>query len=181
MDIGCCESSLVVELQKLGFNVYGIDLRNCNRFKNFYRQDARKLSFPDNSFDICCAISTIEHIGLVQSPYHTDTQLDAEGDKKSVREMLRVTKPNGIVVITLPYGKGDEHLSKWVRFYNKERIQDLLPKNLIAKKVKFSIRTKSGWVKTDERTASLSSSCRDSKTRINRVTGNICIMGTKNE
>lgn len=57
----------------------------------FEHQDVRALTFTDNSFDAVTAISMIEHI-------------PDEGDMEAVRELGRVVKPGGRLVITVPYG-----------------------------------------------------------------------------
>ncbi len=174
LDIGCVESSLVIELNKLGFDSYGIDLRPyIKSFINFVRCDARNMKFADNMFDICYAISTIEHVGLVGTPYRTDKVPDKYGDKKVVNEMVRVTKPEGKIIITLPYGKGTKELSKWVRFYNKDRINNILPKNMIIDNIVYNIRKGRRWSRTSEQVASVTAS------QGTIVHSNICILGHK--
>lgn len=174
LDVGCAESSLVVELNKLGFDSYGIDLRPyIKSFVNFVRCDARNMKFTDDTFDVCYAISTIEHVGLVETPYRTDKVLDKYGDKKVVSEMVRVTKPEGMIIITLPYGKGTKELSKWVRFYNKDRINSILPNNMIIDNITYSIRKGRTWSRTSEQIASATAS------QGTLVYSNICILGHK--
>jgi SAM-dependent methyltransferase len=53
-------------------------------------QDGRHLTYPDNHFDAAFAVSVLEHI-------------PGEGDTEAVREMIRVVKPGGLVVVTTPY------------------------------------------------------------------------------
>jgi SAM-dependent methyltransferase len=53
-------------------------------------QDGRRLTFADNTFDAAFSVSVIEHI-------------PGQGDAEAVRELLRVVKPGGKVVITTPY------------------------------------------------------------------------------
>jgi ubiquinone/menaquinone biosynthesis C-methylase UbiE len=48
------------------------------------------MSFDDHSFDKTYAVSSIEHI-------------PNQGDTQSVKEMMRVTKEGGFVVITVPF------------------------------------------------------------------------------
>jgi 2-polyprenyl-3-methyl-5-hydroxy-6-metoxy-1,4-benzoquinol methylase len=45
------------------------------------------LQFPNDGYDLVCAFDVIEHV---------------EDDKKAVAEMLRVCKPNGNIMITVP-------------------------------------------------------------------------------
>lgn len=54
--------------------------------------DATKLSFFDNSFSHIISISVIEHI-------------NGNGDSEAIKEMWRVLKPNGILILTFPVAK----------------------------------------------------------------------------
>lgn len=54
--------------------------------------DATKLSFSDNSFSHIISISVIEHI-------------NGTGDSEAIKEMWRVLKPNGILILTFPVAK----------------------------------------------------------------------------
>lgn len=53
-------------------------------------QDGRALSYEDNTFDAVFSVSVIEHI-----PNADDTT--------AMQELIRVVKPGGLVVITVPY------------------------------------------------------------------------------
>jgi SAM-dependent methyltransferase len=55
-------------------------------------QDGRHLDFPDNSFDAAFSVSVLEHI-------------PDEGDSSAIRELVRVVKPGGLVVVTTPYDR----------------------------------------------------------------------------
>lgn len=57
---------------------------------HFEQQDATALTFPDNSFDIGVSFSTFDHI-----PSHEKRQ-------QAVKELARVVKPGGHVIITVP-------------------------------------------------------------------------------
>ena len=52
-------------------------------------EDAQKLSFPDQSFDFAYSISVIEHI-------------PGNGDATALREMARVLRPGGRIVVEVP-------------------------------------------------------------------------------
>ena len=54
--------------------------------------DATKLSFPDSSFSHIISISVIEHI-------------NGNGDSEAIKEMWRVLRPNGILILTFPVAK----------------------------------------------------------------------------
>ena len=54
--------------------------------------DATKLNFPNNSFDSVISISVIEHI-------------NNDGDADAMKEMWRVLKPSGVLILTFPVSK----------------------------------------------------------------------------
>jgi SAM-dependent methyltransferase len=91
-------------------------------------QDARSLKYNDNEFDVVYSMSVVEHIeGLT-------------GDIDGVKEMIRVLKPGGLLLLSVPYGnthteqlrKGfvravektaDENLYFFQRIYNRSSVE----------------------------------------------------------
>ena len=69
----------------------------------FSLEDARALSQPAEFFDIVFSMSVIEHIEDDGAP----------GDSLAIREMLRVLKPGGLLLVTVPFGD---------RYVEQERI-----------------------------------------------------------
>lgn len=59
---------------------------------SFSLQDARSLKFPDAEFDVVFSMSVIEHIE------------GEEGDSEAIQELLRVLKPGGLLVLSVPFG-----------------------------------------------------------------------------
>ena len=60
-------------------------------------EDARRMSYPDESFDLVYSISVIEHI-------------PGDGDSKALAEFRRVLKPEGVLVVEVPYRRRREEL-----------------------------------------------------------------------
>src|SRR4029077_16791888 len=58
----------------------------------FSLQDARSLQFPAAQFDIVYSMSVLEHIE------------GATGDASAIRELLRVLKPGGLLLLSVPFG-----------------------------------------------------------------------------
>lgn len=58
----------------------------------FDLQDARRLTFPDESFSVVYSMSVIEHVE------------GDRGDSEAVQEMIRVLQPGGLLVISVPFG-----------------------------------------------------------------------------
>ena len=59
---------------------------------SFVSDDATRLPYSDNSFDLVTSISVIEHIS-------------SDGDSLAIKEMWRVLKPGGKLIITVPCAK----------------------------------------------------------------------------
>jgi SAM-dependent methyltransferase len=78
-------------------------------------QDARSLQYEANSFDVVYSMSVVEHIA------------GANGDIDGVKEMVRVLKPGGLLLLSVPYGNTHaEQLRKgFVRAVEKTADQDL--------------------------------------------------------
>jgi SAM-dependent methyltransferase len=161
LDVGCCYSSILDELGRLGFENWGLDMINCCAgFGRFVHGDARAMTFQDNEFDVATCMSTIEHIGLVRTPYNTDKIEDPDGDFKAMKEMIRVVKPGGLIILTIPYGKGSEQMQTWIKFYDKERVNKLIEGTEIVKEL-YSIRENDIWKTTTEEEASKPLSTKD--------------------
>lgn len=64
----------------------------------FKVENANNLSFPDNTFDLTYSISVLEHIW---ENYH-----------QAFKELMRVTKDNGLIYITIPVS--NKHMVEWV-------------------------------------------------------------------
>jgi ubiquinone/menaquinone biosynthesis C-methylase UbiE len=102
-----------LHLQKKGYEVIGIDISEAllsvakkkNKYKNvkFEVADATNLRFEDNSFDVS-TISFALH----------DMPLSIR--EKVLRDMVRVTKPEGIIVIA-DYNLPENKISKFLIYH----------------------------------------------------------------
>lgn len=122
LDVGSSPrvNQLHTTLMALGFDVYGVD-RQEKKYDfpgfHYYEADIKQgLPFSDDYFDYVTCISTLEHVGLGGGRYGENK--DEEGDKKAVIEMFRVLKPNGKLIITVPFGKYHE-FKPYSRVYDK--------------------------------------------------------------
>ena len=78
-----------VDLAMRYANAQGIAGSGAGRVKGEV-QDGRALSYDDNSFDAAFSVSVVEHI-------------PDQGDSDAMRELVRVVRPGGLVVITTPF------------------------------------------------------------------------------
>lgn len=122
LDFGCNESMLSIELASIGFNVVGVDLKDYQlKHPNFrfIKGDIRG-QFKAESFDAIIIISTIEHAGLggyQEEPFNN-------GDKLVIREIHRILKKSGQLLLSVPFGKRWQ--GGWYRVYNSESLYSLL-------------------------------------------------------
>ena len=105
LDIGCGDGASLLPLLRLGFepsNLYGVDIRGEQialaqvRYPGLHFQciDASSLRFPDATFDI------------VQESMMFLQMTDQELRRQVAREMIRVTKPGGCLLLSdWRYGK----------------------------------------------------------------------------
>jgi SAM-dependent methyltransferase len=135
LDVGCLSSVLPFILISLGYDTYGIDIRKCPlQYPNFkfFSRDIRYTEFPNEYFDRIIAVSTLEHVGL-SGRYGSDE--DPSGDIKAINEMTRILKPDGRILITVPYGKAYKRTPDY-RIYDYSRLKELLG-NLRIEKVEY--------------------------------------------
>ena len=147
LDISTGTGKQAFAFAKRGYNVVGIDLSEAmlkiakkkNKYKNvkFRVADATSLPFANNSFDVSCVSFALHDMPLTIR-------------EKAVREMARVTKPKGIMLVVdydLPKNKVGRFLVyRLVRLYEhyypefiKSDLEALLRKSGIEIKRKVSV------------------------------------------
>lgn len=93
LDVGCGNGDFTLEMLKLGFDVYGIDISEENNLRErFTKVDIQKETYPfsDGCFDIVFCKSVIEHM---REP---DFLFD---------EVYRILKPDGVFICLTPSWK----------------------------------------------------------------------------
>lgn len=87
----------------------------CDKSISYVFGDLRNMIFKDNVFDFVVSQSTIEHIDMDNSMYGYDLSFNKDTTSKSyeyiiaVREMIRVLKNKGTLLLTFPFGKFENH------------------------------------------------------------------------
>ena len=95
--VGCVDDYLSTILPALGYETYGLDVKSVSfsyPHLEFHQGDIRKTNFSDNFFSAAIAVSTIEHVGMMDQ--------DPNGDLTAITEMMRLVKTGGIILITVP-------------------------------------------------------------------------------
>lgn len=127
LDIGCSSGYMLelVHRKYPGVNVFGADyfsngLIHChNRLPDIplFQTDIVNCKFRDNLFDAVTSLNVLEHI---------------QEDYKALRQIFRILKPGGILVVTVPmgpylYDMFDEihfHVKRYTKKELKQKVQD---------------------------------------------------------
>lgn len=93
LEIGFGDGRWIEFLKTRGVTAYGIDILENAAFhvKNEFSPvvaDARFIPFKENIFDLTYSFGVVEHF---------------EDTEKAIKEHIRVTKPGGKIIITVPY------------------------------------------------------------------------------
>ncbi|MEZ4103684.1 MAG: methyltransferase domain-containing protein [Candidatus Paceibacterota bacterium] len=100
LDVGCGSGAAMIDLQKMGWKVTGIDfdpnaIHNAKqKGLNVYLGDLKQINFPDNSFDAILMSHVIEH---VPNPIET------------LKECHRILKHNGHLIAITPNADSRGH------------------------------------------------------------------------
>lgn len=131
LDIGCGTGKNVEVFSRFG-QTWGIDISSeaisyCKKrgIKNIKRSRAEKTGFRRNSFDVITLLDVLEHVD----------------DTETIKEVLRILKPGGILLVSAPayqglWSKWDEVLHH-KRRYNANSLKLLVNKNFKIKKISY--------------------------------------------
>jgi SAM-dependent methyltransferase len=93
LDVGCGIGTYVRRFRQFSDDVHGIDVEAdrvaeaSRELPNIRQAAGESLPYPDNHFDVVFSNEVIEHV---------------DDDRATAREMVRVTKPGGYVVVFAP-------------------------------------------------------------------------------
>jgi SAM-dependent methyltransferase len=145
-----CHRRLLLSLPQ-PHNLTGIDIADPVYdtrpiYQHTVKADITKTGLPDASFDLIWCISTLEHVGMDNSGYTATFTTGSHMAAQAIREMVRLTAPGGHVLITVPYGKYEDH--GWLMNVDRERWQALLdvarPQTAV-QELYFQHVPESGW------------------------------------
>lgn len=143
LDVGCAysEGRYFEALRGIGIQeLYGVDFSripqgSVEATKNLYKEvvlhDIRlPLPFGNDFFDAILCISTIEHVGFRYRKYNSEGAVATDSDGQDIvamQNLLKVLHPDGILVLTVPYGKRGKFLH--FKQYNKDGLNELIDKS----------------------------------------------------
>tara|TARA_B100000424_G_C22930998_1_gene495287 strand:- start:1469 stop:2122 length:654 start_codon:yes stop_codon:yes gene_type:complete len=133
LDVGCGKGFMLYDFKKnlKNLRVYGIDISSYaikngkKEIKKYLKVgNAKKLQFPDNSFDLVIAINTIHN-------------LNKKDCAKALKEISRVSKKNSYIVLDAYKSESEKkkmlawnltgktimHRRKWISFLKKNKYQ----------------------------------------------------------
>ena len=150
LEVGCSwadENAAYIEgLKALAIaELHGIDI-SSKPAPNFIKKtaDIRASGYPSDFFDTVFCISTIEHVGRDNARHYSPVaELEAkeEPDRAALVEMLRITKPAGKILVTVPFGKFEDH--GWFINYDRAGIARLF--RGVPKSEEYFKYTSEGW------------------------------------
>lgn len=91
--------------------------------------DLRRMILRDHVVQAICCISTLEHVGMGQdykrynSGHHAPDQ-DLQAYRAVMAEFHRVLRPGGQLLLTLPYGRRENH--GWLQQFDAESLADVI-------------------------------------------------------
>ena len=154
-DVGGASSLLGLQLVYLGLDVQVLDLRAYplkHPNLSFQQIDLFDNDLPESSFAAISCISVIEHVGIVR--YGGSARTD--GDCATAGELGRLCRPEGLVLLSAPYGRGHNPDTDGppvgYRIYDRTRLQQLCA-GFEIDALRFFALQQGCWVELDQSAA----------------------------
>jgi SAM-dependent methyltransferase len=97
-------------LLRAGVDLVGLDLaeRDLEGMERL-TADVRSIPLPDDSVDQVLLVSTLEHVGADNTGYGLAAEQDAGSRAEALRELGRVLRAKGTLLVTVPLGEPGDH------------------------------------------------------------------------
>ena len=153
LDIGCFASPLTTIIKEISFSIDGIDLLPSPYIYdgvNYFQGDFISVDFKI-SYDVIILCSTIEHIGLKSRYGSSEIK---EGDIKTLKKIKNILNPDGILILTIPYGV-EKTIRPFHRVYNKKSklLKYAYANFKILQEEFYKNNSKNIWIKCEEKAA----------------------------
>ena len=153
LEVGCSfayeSPNYIAGLKALGAGeLHGIDI-SSEPAPDFIKRtaDIRASGYPPDFFDMVFCISTLEHVGRDNVRHYRPVAEIANSteqpDEVALAEMWRITRPGGTLLITVPFGRFEDH--GWFVNYDAENIGRLF-RNVPLLSEEYFRFTAEGWV-----------------------------------
>jgi SAM-dependent methyltransferase len=106
------EPAYLAALLRSGVELVGVDLATREvEGMEVVEADVRELPFEDGSFDQVLLVSTLEHVGADNTVYGLEAESESDGASRAraLRELRRVLRPDGALLVTVPLGEPGDH------------------------------------------------------------------------
>ena len=158
LEVGCSFASenpeYIQGLKALNIpELHGIDISSVDS-PHFIKRtaDIRESGYETGFFDFVLCISTLEHVGKDNTKYYQpvaelpqDPQSSSAPDVMALREMFRILKPGGKLILTVPFGKFVDY--GWFATYDSQAISILFQSIPSAKiNAEYFKYTNNGWM-----------------------------------
>ncbi len=154
LDVGSQWSLLPLHLAALGYRTVATDLAPLSirgAGADDVVADLRAAPFRSGSFDGATMMSTLEHIGI---GFYDDRKGEAD-DAVVMRELRRIVRPGGFLVLTVPYGRGGS--GPLQRAYDQNRLRAVTDE-WTWETVRYFARFGIGWREVPEQEAAAAES-----------------------
>ena len=104
------EPAYLAGLLRAGVELVGADLATREvEGMEIVTADVRDLPFSDRSFDQVLLVSTLEHVGADNTVYGLAAESDGGARVDALRELRRVLRRDGSLLVTVPLGEPGDH------------------------------------------------------------------------
>ncbi len=121
-DVGSAAKTIAIISQFVPTTMVDIRPLELNLENLYFKKGSiLNLPFEDNSIKSISSLCVIEHIGLGRY----GDPIDILGSEKAVKELIRVTAPGGIILLSVPVGNANKVLFNAHRIFDKDYLMKL--------------------------------------------------------